>query len=60
MTDKEIIKKLIGALEVMTFVSETVAHTRHLERDLLPHCDDARKTIEQAEAHINSDWGISE
>lgn len=60
MTDKQIIQKLIGALEVMTFVSETVAHLNHLERDLLPHCDDARKAIDEAKSHINSDWGISQ
>lgn len=48
MTDKEIIQKLITSLESMTFVAETVAHTRHLERELLPVCDNVREIIEEA------------
>ena len=40
-------KALLVMLEKFTFVAETVAHLRGLERELLPYCDVARATIDR-------------
>ena len=39
MTDKETIEKLVASLKEMTFVVESLAHLRGLERELLPLTD---------------------
>lgn len=48
MNETEMIAELVEALEKLTFVAETVAHLRGLEREILPLTEAARATITKA------------
>lgn len=41
--------EMLELLKSLTFVAETLAHSKGLERELLPLCDKARALIDQIE-----------
>jgi hypothetical protein len=40
------LEEVLTVLHNLTFLAETVAHTRHLEREILPTTDKANKILE--------------